>query len=68
MIENGQLKISLKQFKLRDCYDMIIKIIKPQLKNPDVKFMSYYDNNVHPFMDNDQERLMRIILNILLNA
>ena len=68
MLENGQLKINMRQFKLKDCYDQILKIIKPQLKNPDVRFMSYCDSNVYPFMTNDQERLMRIILNILLNA
>lgn len=29
MIETGELKINYSVFKLRDCYDEIIKIIKP---------------------------------------
>ena len=28
-IESGSLKVSMRQFHLKDCYDMVLKIIKP---------------------------------------
>ncbi|CDW79053.1 multi-sensor hybrid histidine kinase [Stylonychia lemnae] len=68
LIENGELKINFKQFRLKECYDTIIKIIKPQIQNADVKFINFLDPNIPIFMENDQDRIIRIVLNLLLNA
>eukprot|EP00347_Sterkiella_histriomuscorum_P019208 403342524 len=68
MIENGEMKINPKTFKLKDCYDQIIRIIKPQIQNPNVKFTNFFDPNIATSIESDQERIIRIVLNLLLNA
>lgn len=40
----------------------------PQLTNKKVQFKTFFDNDLPKEMDNDVDRLKRILLNLLLNA
>ena len=67
-IESGGLNINFKPFKLRECYDHVLTIIKPQLQNRNVRFQTYFDPLLPEIMENDQDRIARIITNLLLNS
>ncbi|TNV86947.1 hypothetical protein FGO68_gene10164 [Halteria grandinella] len=67
-IETGNLKINTRPFNLKDCFDHILAIVKPQLSNPQVKLNAIFDSTLPKMMENDQDRLVRIVTNMLLNA
>jgi signal transduction histidine kinase len=46
----------------------VLSIIKPQLSNKNVRFQTYFDPLLPEIMENDQDRVTRIITNLLLNA
>ncbi len=60
--------MTFKPFKLRDCFEHIMQIIRPQFSNKHVRLLPYYDSHLPEIMESDQDRLIRIIINMLLNA
>jgi nitrogen-specific signal transduction histidine kinase len=62
------MNVASKRLNLREVYDQIIKIIKPQLSNPNVKLMHFFDSNLPETIQSDKERIIRIAMNLLLNA
>ena len=68
MADAGQLNIIKKTFNLKACFEEVKRIMKAQVINKQVKFHCYFDQRLPLSINSDQERLKRIILNLLLNA
>lgn len=67
-IEQGRLKIEMKDFKIIPIIDSTIKEINPQAKEKGLSLNFIYDDKVNDLIKIDEDKLKQILINIIGNS
>lgn len=67
-LESGELTHKKNCFELKKTIDVLVAIFRPALKQKDLSFELYYDDNIPEVLFGHESLLHRIILNLLGNA
>jgi len=67
-IEQGRLKIEMKDFKIIPIIDSTIKEINPQAKEKGLSLNFIYDDKVNDLISIDEDKLKQILINIIGNS
>ena len=67
-IESGKLEIDTSTFALRSMIHTTLDIIRPQVKQPEVKLTHTIEDDVPEFIHADEQHLRQVLINLLGNA
>ncbi|WP_428240071.1 ATP-binding protein [Gynuella sp.] len=67
-IESGKLELDFSTFALRPMIQTTLDIIRPQIKQPEVRLICRVDEDVPEFIHADEKHLRQVLTNLLGNA
>ncbi len=67
-IESGNMEINNIDYKMKDIYEEVVKLIEPRIKNKKLKLITNYSQDIPYMLNGDANKIKEIITNLMTNA